>query len=114
MGRLIMPVETAKVKELFLAALEKSAAERTTYLDSVCAGDAGLRRRIEAMLRSHENSGELLPRTPEEMLGRGDATDPNVTAAARKSGASDTPNERTVSDEDDLSFLAPSSKPGHL
>src|SRR4029077_16390792 len=30
------------------------------------------------------------------------------------SGASDTPNERTESDEDDLSFLAPSSKPGNL
>lgn len=109
-----MPVNIEQAKELFLAALEKPAAERMAFLDRACAGDAALRQRIEGMLRTHENSGELLPRTPEEMLAGSGVTDADATAAVRKSGGSDTPNERTECGEDDLSFLAPASKPGNL
>ena len=42
-------------------ALEKAApAERAAYLESACAGDPELRRRVEALLRAHEQSGDLL------------------------------------------------------
>ena len=46
---------------IFVAALEKSTpAERTAYLEGACAGDPGLRRRVEALLGAHEQSGDLL------------------------------------------------------
>ena len=63
-----MPTDLAKVKELFFAVLELSAAERAAHLDTACAGDSALREQVEALLQSHENSGELLPRSPAEML----------------------------------------------
>ena len=38
---------------IFVTALEKStSAERDAYLDNACAGDHGLRRRVEALLRA--------------------------------------------------------------
>jgi eukaryotic-like serine/threonine-protein kinase len=46
---------------IFVTALEKAApAERAAYLDATCAGDPELRRRVEALLRAHEQSGDLL------------------------------------------------------
>ena len=55
---------------IFLPALEKATpAERAAYLDAACGGDPGLRRRVEALLQAHEQSGGLLdppPRTGAE------------------------------------------------
>ncbi len=46
---------------IFVTALEKTApAERAAYLDGACAGDPDLRRRVEALLQAHEQSGDLL------------------------------------------------------
>ena len=46
---------------IFVAALEKSTpAERAAYLDGACGVDSELRRRVEALLRAHEQSGDLL------------------------------------------------------
>ncbi len=46
---------------IFAAALLKTdPAERAAYLDEVCAGDAALRARVEALLRSHEQAGNFL------------------------------------------------------
>ena len=59
-----MPTDLAKVKELFLAVVEMSATQRSAYLDTACAQDPELRQEVEALLQSHENSGELLPRPP--------------------------------------------------
>src|SRR5437773_12419316 len=45
---------------LFAAALEKATpAERAAFLDDACAGDAALRRRVEALLQSHEQANFL-------------------------------------------------------
>jgi serine/threonine protein kinase len=50
-----------KAEEIFLAALEKSSpAERAAYLDQACGDDAGLRRWVEGLLRSHEQGGSFL------------------------------------------------------
>jgi eukaryotic-like serine/threonine-protein kinase len=47
----------------FVAALEKATpAERAAYIEAACAGDPDLRRRAEALLRAHEQSGDLLDR----------------------------------------------------
>ena len=48
-------------ESIFAAALQTpSRAERIAYLDVACAGDPQLRRRIEALLLAHEESGDLL------------------------------------------------------
>src|SRR5262249_29263566 len=38
----------------------KSAAERTSFLDRACAGDAALRAEIEALLQAHDHPDSLL------------------------------------------------------
>jgi serine/threonine protein kinase len=48
-------------ESLFLQALEMpSAAERTAYLDRACGEDRELRAAVEALLRAHDQSGDLL------------------------------------------------------
>jgi serine/threonine protein kinase/tetratricopeptide (TPR) repeat protein len=47
--------------EIFLAAAEKrDAAERAAYLDAECGQDAGLRARVEGLLRAHDAAGSFL------------------------------------------------------
>lgn len=99
-----MPAEVAKVKEIFLAALEAPLAGRAAFLDQACAGDQALRQQIEAMLRSHEQSGELLSHTPAEMLHDG-------CTAAEATAAGSTPGAPVA---EDLSFLEPALRPGVL
>jgi serine/threonine protein kinase/tetratricopeptide (TPR) repeat protein len=48
-------------ESLFAQALElKSAAERAAFLDRACADNPALRAEVEALLRAHEWSGDLL------------------------------------------------------
>ena len=49
-----------RVKSLFHAAVEMDAGERPAFLDEACAGDDELRRRVEALLASHEQAGAFL------------------------------------------------------
>jgi eukaryotic-like serine/threonine-protein kinase len=48
--------------EIFAEALELPAAGRAAFLDRACAGDAGLRARVEALLASHEAARSYLER----------------------------------------------------
>ena len=111
-----MPTAHARVKELFLAVLEMPAAARAAYLDTACAGDTALRQQLEIMLHSQENSGELLPRPPAELLADSGATDADATAAlAPEPQGAPTGIDSGPSDgAESLSFLEPSDKPGHL
>jgi uncharacterized protein (TIGR03067 family) len=110
-----MQTDFARLKELFLAALKLPVAERSAFLESACAGDAALRREIEGMLQSHENTGELLPRSPAEMLQESGTTEADATAAfpAEPRGSS-TEGDPSLVNSNDLSFLAPPRKPGSL
>jgi WD40 repeat protein/serine/threonine protein kinase len=50
-----------RVEAIFTAALTKaSLEERACYLDEACAGDAELRRRIEALLKAYDDAGSFL------------------------------------------------------
>jgi tRNA A-37 threonylcarbamoyl transferase component Bud32 len=50
-------------ESIFAAVLEiPTAAGRNAYLDAAAGGDAALRRRVEALLRSHEEAGSFLQR----------------------------------------------------
>src|SRR5262245_37512720 len=52
----------ASEKSIFLTALEKeSAAERSAYLNQVCAANAAIRAEIEALLAAHDRLDSLPP-----------------------------------------------------
>src|SRR3954447_18197522 len=81
-GRAMLPRFPQRVsgmteETIFADALEKhTPAERAAYLDAACAGEAVLRQRIEALLRSHEDAGGFLgkpalQRAVEELAGPG-------------------------------------------
>jgi len=52
-------------ESVFTAAIEKtSPEERAKFLDEACAGDAGLRARVEALLHAHDHPDSFLEPTP--------------------------------------------------
>ncbi len=50
---------------LFNQALQLPASERAGYLNASCGDDRGLRRRISALIESHEQAGAFLQEPPE-------------------------------------------------
>src|SRR5579862_285234 len=55
-----MPIDPDRVQAVFLAAVEaNNPAERAAIVNAQCAGDDELRARVEALLRAHDQSGEL-------------------------------------------------------
>ncbi|HEV7843299.1 MAG TPA: serine/threonine-protein kinase, partial [Pyrinomonadaceae bacterium] len=56
-----------RVKELFHAALEREASERSSYLLKACAGDESLREEVLSLIASHENRGSFLDAPAYEM-----------------------------------------------
>src|SRR5262245_13946348 len=64
-------------RSIFLAALDiADPAQRSAYLDRACAADAALRRRLEALLRSHELAGGFLEQSPVAVADPGATTGP--------------------------------------
>jgi WD40 repeat protein len=62
-------------RTLFLEALEiADPAEREAYLDRACAGDADLRRQVQALLAAHERPGSFLERPARPLAGTADET----------------------------------------
>src|SRR5207244_3289023 len=56
-----MPAELQRVKEIFLAAVEKAnPEERAACLHEACGDDEALRRQVEALVRKHEEAGSFL------------------------------------------------------
>ncbi|MFZ4575201.1 MAG: serine/threonine-protein kinase, partial [Phycisphaerales bacterium] len=51
-------VDFARVRELFHAAFELDEQERGPFLDTACAGDAGLRAEVEALVRANLSAGD--------------------------------------------------------
>src|SRR5262245_23373816 len=86
-----MPADPKQVKSIFLAAVAKQPLEeRAAFLGEACAGDEGLRRRVEELLSVHDEPGGL-PGIPDRGTPPEGAADPV-----------------------DLSFLMSSAKPGSL
>lgn len=54
------PERYRQIGELFHAALELEADERDAFLEHECAGDAGLRREIESLIRAHDEGGGVI------------------------------------------------------
>ena len=55
-----MEPPSQREEDLFAAALALPVAERRHYLEEACGGDAELLRRVEALLRVHEEVGDFL------------------------------------------------------
>src|SRR5260221_11425571 len=48
------------LKEIFHAAVALAPAERHTYLDHACDGNASLRQAVESLMKSHEETGNFV------------------------------------------------------
>ncbi|HEX4147739.1 MAG TPA: serine/threonine-protein kinase, partial [Pirellulales bacterium] len=77
-----------RTESIFAAAAALAgAAERASYLDQACAGDAALRGHVEALLRAHERAGHLLDRNvpggPERTIANIPDVQPGTIIARR-------------------------------
>jgi WD40 repeat protein/predicted Ser/Thr protein kinase len=98
-------------RAIFVEAMEKDdPAERAAFLEEACAGDPDLRRRIEALLRSHATAGDFLDMPAAEQLAAGSG----IRADRGRSGAGLAPPPERFEDGVPLDFLAPSRRPGSL
>jgi eukaryotic-like serine/threonine-protein kinase len=52
----------SQIEAIFFAALEKTAAERSGYLDCACGEDSELRRRVERLLEAFPQAADFLAR----------------------------------------------------
>jgi len=78
-----MPDADPGLMTIFAEALERTdPADRADYLDGACAGDAALRRRVEALLAAHDGAGRFLE--PDAT----DVSDPASAATLEATGPS--------------------------
>jgi serine/threonine-protein kinase len=54
------PERWQQVKNLFHSALERDPNHRALFLDEACAGDVLLRREVESLITSHEQTGSFI------------------------------------------------------
>src|SRR5258705_3131525 len=54
------PERWRQVKNLFHSALERESNHRALFLDEACAGDVLLRREVESLITSHEQTGSFI------------------------------------------------------
>src|SRR3954465_6750410 len=91
-------------RDIFTAAREIiDPAARSAYLGGACGGDAGLRSRVEALLRAHDQPDSLL--------------DHPAVAAPADDGATRTIGHDVAMPSDDevpLGFLSPATRPDSL
>jgi serine/threonine protein kinase len=112
-----MPVNAKRVREIFLAAIETTdATERIALLDRECAADLELRQRVEVLLRADQDRASIL-KEPARALSDVQPADDTIGLEP----AADSPpppltqdDSAAQRDDDPLSFLTPSIKPGHL
>jgi serine/threonine protein kinase/formylglycine-generating enzyme required for sulfatase activity/Leucine-rich repeat (LRR) protein len=103
--------KSPQAETLFFAALEKETAEeRTTFLDSACAGDVELRHLVEKLLRAHLQVGDFLQQPVVEQLPP--ITTP--TAPTRLHDAETPDGEQRDVEEATLAFLTPSTRSDSL
>ncbi len=56
-----MPLDPKRVQAIFLEAVNhQDSADRRAVLDAECSSDAELRRRVEALLRAHDEFSSFL------------------------------------------------------
>ena len=72
-----MRVDIPSAREIFLSAVEGHSPEQWPgYLDEACAGDADLRRRVEALLCAHGATGGIVDELAQDPDRTGELTRP--------------------------------------
>jgi serine/threonine protein kinase len=110
-----MAIDSKRVKEILLEAADLAdEAARAAYLDKACGGDAELRGRVEALLRSHDPEGSFLGTPmavvpdPAHAATRDFAPAPDPAVAGPGGGGAG------GSGDEPLPFLAPPTRPDSL
>ena len=102
-------------REIFTAASDRySPEERKAYLDEACGDDLELRRRVEALLQSHEDAGSFLERpvlADESIFDSDPTTD---TDRVPPSGDERPQDSAEAAEEVSLEFLEPCDSPDRL
>jgi tetratricopeptide (TPR) repeat protein len=80
-----------RIKAIFLAALETPIDQRPAYLERTCGSDPEVRRRVEALLRAHEGTDQLLDHPAWRPVAEGDR---QATLPMAGPGAADSQPER--------------------
>ncbi|OWK35560.1 protein kinase domain-containing protein [Fimbriiglobus ruber] len=107
-----MPTDPARAQALFVASAEiADRAARVAFLDDACGSDLGLKVRVEALLRAHDQSDSLLD-TP-LVAPQTFAQDKDIAPTGGTSTVAGTPGG-AENDEIPLGFLAPSARPDSL
>jgi tetratricopeptide (TPR) repeat protein len=78
-----MPSDFERVQGVFQAVAELPPAERAAALERECGDDAELRRQVDALLRAHDDSGELPAANPERTGAYVPAIEPGQVFAGR-------------------------------
>ncbi len=78
-----MPIDWQRIQSVFQAVAELPPAEWAAVLERECSGDAELRRRVEALLKAHDDPGELPAAEPEPTGAYVPAVEPGQIFAGR-------------------------------
>jgi serine/threonine protein kinase len=78
-----MAQQSQALEDIFLAALERTSAERCAYLDKACGADAALRQRVEALLSAHEDAGSFLEKPAQPLTPLSPPTQKTVAENAQ-------------------------------
>ncbi len=54
------PARWRRITGIYHATIARPPEERASFLGQVCHGDEGIRKRVEAMVKSHETSGDFI------------------------------------------------------
>jgi serine/threonine protein kinase len=106
-----MSLDTSRVEELFYAAQAIATPdEQRAWLDQACAGDLGLRGRVEALLSAAAEASQFLNKPAVEIAGAEvtQGLDGSSVNSGRSFGRRDTEKGEA------LSFLQPTSRPDSL
>src|SRR5262245_33784473 len=109
-----MPSDPKRVKEIFLEAAElPDEAARTAFLNRACEGNADLRARVEALLRSHDPDGSFLG-TPAAVIPDPDHAATRAFSPDADHADTQTGDEAGAFDDEPLTFLSPTTRPDSL
>jgi WD40 repeat protein/serine/threonine protein kinase len=84
-----MPLDSKRVQAVFLAAVE--AADRAAVLARECGDDAELRRRVEALLKAHDEPGDGIDRAAAEGATREEISARSIDPASLPSPQTEAP-----------------------
>ncbi|HMF55568.1 MAG TPA: protein kinase, partial [Pyrinomonadaceae bacterium] len=81
------PERWQEVKDIFHAALEREAGQRSAFLSEACGEDSSLRQEVESLISSHEQDGSFIDSPAYEVAAEMLAHDERELEPGRKLGS---------------------------